>query len=152
MEHEVKETSLEYAGFWVRLGAGFIDFLLLGLLVGALYYFFRAPVVWLPCGFVLWCTYCVSFWWWCGQTPGKMAVGIKVIEEGGAPVSWQSAVRRGWGYLVTGLTLLAGFVMVAFDAKKQALHDKIADTYVVKLQVRQPSFSRTYFRSQAGYV
>lgn len=144
--------SLEYAGLWLRLGAGFLDFLLLGIAVGALYYFFKAPVVWLPCGLAVSVAYHVSFWWWCGQTPGKMAVGIKVVEEGGSPVSWQTAVRRGWGYLVTGLTLLTGFILVAFDAKKQALHDKIADTYVVKLSIRQPSFSRTYFRSQAGYV
>ncbi len=81
-----------------------------------------------------------------------MVLGIKVIQAEGLPVDWQCALRRGWGYVVTALTLLVGFVMVAFDAKKQGVHDKIADTYVVKLPVRQPSFSRTYFRSQAGYV
>lgn len=152
MKHDLREVSLEYAGFWLRLGAGILDLLLLGIIVGTLYHFFNAPVVWLPCGLAISFAYYVSFWWWCGQTPGKMAAGIKVIEEGGLPVSWQTAVRRGWGYLVTGLTLLAGFIMVVCDARKQALHDKIADTYVVKLSVRQPSFTRTYFRSQAGYV
>ncbi len=152
MGRDLKEVSVEYAGFWLRLGAGFIDFLLLGTIVGTLYYFFKAPAIWLPSGLAISFTYYVSFWWRYGQTPGKMAAGIKVIEEGGLPVSWQTAVRRGWGYLVTGLTLSAGFVMVAFDGKKQALHDKIANTYVVKLPVRQPSLSKTYFRSQAGYV
>ncbi len=152
LARDLKEVSLEYAGFWIRLGAGLVDFMLLGLIVGILYYFFRAPAVWLPSGFVISFVYCVFFWWWCGQTPGKMAVGIKVIEEGGLPLSWQTAVRRGWGYVVTGLTLLAGFILVAFDVKKQALHDKMANTYVVKLPVRQPSLGRTYFRSQAGYV
>jgi len=148
----LKEVSLEYAGFWVRLGAGLIDLLLLGVVVGSLYYFFRTPVVWLPSGLVFSFAYWIAFWWWCGQTPGKMVLGIKVIQAEGLPVDWQCALRRGWGYVVTALTLLVGFVMVAFDAKKQGVHDKIADTYVVKLPVRQPSFSRTYFRSQAGYV
>ncbi len=152
MRQELKEVSLEYAGFWVRLSAGLIDLLLLGVVVGSLYYFFRTPVVWLPSGLVFLFAYWTAFWWWWGQTPGKMALGIKVIQTDGMPVSWQCALRRGCGYVVTALTLLAGFVMVAFDAKKQGVHDKIADTYVVKLPVRQPLFDRSYFRSQAGYV
>lgn len=152
MRQELKEVSLEYAGFWIRLSAGLIDFLVLGIVVGTLYYFFRTPIVWLPSGLVFSLAYWTTFWWWCGQTPGKMVLGIKVIQADGLPVGWQCALRRSWGYLVTALTLLAGFVMVVFDAKKQGVHDKIADTYVVKLPVRQPSFSRTYFRSQAGYV
>lgn len=146
------EVSLEYAGFWVRAGAGLVDFLILGIILGTVYYFFKAPVVWLSSGVLFSFAYWIGFWGWWGQTPGKMALGIKVIQTDGMPVSWQCALRRGCGYVVTALTLLAGFVMVAFDAKKQGVHDKIADTYVVKLPVRQPLFDRSYFRSQAGYV
>lgn len=152
MKHDLEEVSLEYAGFWLRFAAGLLDFFLLGIIVGTLYYFLGTPVAWLPCGFAIAFVYWVSFWWWFGQTPGKMAVGIKVIEKDSSPLSWHTAIRRGWGYIVTGLTLFIGFILVAFDAKKQALHDKIAETYVVKVTVRQPSFARTYFRSQAGYV
>jgi len=38
------------------------------------------------------------------------------------------------GYIVGALTLVIGFLMVAFDDRKQGLHDKIANTYVIPLR------------------
>ncbi len=75
--------------------------------------------------------YFVIFWATTGQTPGKMALGIKVIETDGSPVTWGKAILRYIGYVISGLVLSLGFIWIAFDSKRQGWHDKIANTYVV---------------------
>jgi uncharacterized RDD family membrane protein YckC len=144
LEKKPREFALEYAGFWVRLGAGVIDFLTLGFMVMIIAYFFLAPAIWVTSGLVVSVAYFVGFWIWRGQTPGKMALGIKVIRTDSSPVKWQCALCRFLGYIVSALTLFIGFIWVAFDGHKQGLHDKIADTYVVKLPVRQVAFTGHY--------
>jgi len=151
LEKKPKEFALEYAGFWIRLGAGVIDLLVLAALTIALAYFVPLPAIWIPGAVVISVAYWLGFWVWRGQTPGKMAAGIKVIRTDSSPVRWQCAIRRCLGYIVSTLTLLLGFVWVAFDARKQGVHDKIADTYVVKLPVRQLVFTGRYARGHASY-
>ena len=151
MDKKPKEFALEYAGFWLRLGAGVIDLLILGAFVGVLAYFFPAPVIWLTTGVVVSIVYWLGFWVWRGQTPGKMAAGIKIIRTDSSPVKWQSAIYRCLGYIVSVLTLFIGFIWVAFDGRKQGVQDKIADTYVVKLPVRQLVLTGPYARGQASY-
>ena len=146
MEKKPKEFALEYAGFWIRLGAGVIDLLIVGCIDGFIVYFFPAPIIWVTGGLVISVAYWLSFWVWRGQTPGKMAVGVKIIRTDSSPVKWQCAVRRFLGYIVSVVTLFIGFIWVAFDGRKQGIHDKIADTYVVKLPVRQVAFTRSYAR------
>ncbi len=73
-----------------------------------------------------------------GQTPGKMAVGIKVIrEDGSLPGVGYAALRETIGKLVSGLALLLGYLWVAFDTKKQGWHDKMAGTVVVVVSRRE---------------
>ena len=76
-------------------------------------------------------SYFVVFWAATGQTLGKMALGIKVVSTDGSPVSWGKALLRYVGYIISGIPLFLGFIWVAFDAKRQGWHDKIASTYVV---------------------
>jgi len=137
LEKKPRELALEYAGFWLRLGAGVIDLLILGSVSGIIAYFFPALIVWMTSGVVISIVYWLGFWVWRGQTPGKMAVGVKVIRTDSSPVKWQCAICRCLGYVVSAITLFIGFIWVAFDGRKQGIHDKIADTYVVKLPVRQ---------------
>lgn len=137
MEKKPRELALEYAGFWLRLGAGVIDLLILGSVSGIIAYFFPALIVWMTSGVAISIVYWLGFWVWRGQTPGKMAVGVKVIRTDSSPVKWQCAICRCLGYVVSAITLFIGFIWVAFDGRKQGIHDKIADTYVVKLPVRQ---------------
>lgn len=70
-----------------------------------------------------------------GQTLGKKALGIKVIKLDGTPVTYKTAVRRELlGKFVSGLIPLAmGYFWMLWDKDKQALHDKIAGTVVVKI-------------------
>jgi uncharacterized RDD family membrane protein YckC len=67
-----------------------------------------------------------------GQTPGKMLLGLKIIRITGEEVGYGRALVRWIGQCLGLLPLGVGFLMVAFSRRKQALHDKIAGTYVVR--------------------
>jgi uncharacterized RDD family membrane protein YckC len=150
VEKKPKEFALEYAGFWIRLGAGVIDLLILGFIDGFIAYFFPALIIWVTSGLVISVAYLLGFWAWRGQTPGKMAVGVKIIRTDSSPIKWQCVLYRFLGYIVSVVTLFIGFIWVAFDSRKQGIHDKIADTYVVKLPVRQVAFTGSYARGGIG--
>lgn len=77
--------------------------------------------------------YFVFFWVWRGQTPGKMLLGIKVIREDGSKVTVGVALLRYLGYIVSAAVLFIGFIWIAFDSRKQGFHDKMAETYVVRI-------------------
>lgn len=65
-------------------------------------------------------------------TVGKMAVGLKVTDLNGQRISFARATGRFFAKIVSGMTLLIGFIMAAFTERKQALHDMIAGTIVLK--------------------
>lgn len=65
-------------------------------------------------------------------TVGKMALGIKVTDEEGRRISFGRATGRHFAKIISAIILAIGFLMVAFTEKKQGLHDKMADTLVVK--------------------
>ena len=67
-----------------------------------------------------------------GQTPGKMALGIKVVRDGSAaPVGYGLATGRFFATILSGLPLYLGYLWPLWDAKKQTFHDKICGTLVV---------------------
>lgn len=65
-------------------------------------------------------------------TLGKMALGIKVTDLNGNRISFGRANARFWSKALSGLILFIGFIMAGFTKRKQALHDIIAKTLVVK--------------------
>jgi uncharacterized RDD family membrane protein YckC len=67
-----------------------------------------------------------------GATPGKMALGLKVVRPDGGPVSLGRAVGRYFAKWLSYMTLLIGYIIAGFDAQKRAMHDMIVDTRVVK--------------------
>ena len=67
-----------------------------------------------------------------GATPGKMACGLKVVSPDGGPVSYGKACGRFFAEMLSGLTLGIGYIMVAFDDEKRALHDRICNTRVIR--------------------
>lgn len=113
-----KQVEMEYAGFWIRLVGWLIDVILLSI------------VSW---GIVN-VAYFIGFWAWRGQTLGQIVANVQVVRTDGKPVDLRTAVLRFLGYIVCALTLGIGFLMVAFDVRKQGLHDKIADTYVIPVR------------------
>lgn len=66
-----------------------------------------------------------------GQTPGKMLLGIVVVQTTGEKITPGIAFLRWVGYIISSLFLYLGFIWIAFDGKKQGWHDKIAGTMVV---------------------
>jgi uncharacterized RDD family membrane protein YckC len=122
-------SSPEYIGLGNRAAAFAIDALLAFVVIGPLAlfglrgFFFEALV---PALIVL------AFWRRYGATPGKMAVGARIVDArtGAAPSTGRLVVRYA-GYLVSMLPLFLGFAWIAIDRRKQGWHDKIAGTVVV---------------------
>lgn len=74
----------------------------------------------------------IGFWRWCGATPGKIAVGVKIVDAAsGGPPPLGRLVLRFFAYFVSALPLYLGFLWAAFDRRKQGWHDKIARTVVI---------------------
>jgi uncharacterized RDD family membrane protein YckC len=67
-----------------------------------------------------------------GQTPGKMALGLKVVPAEDGIMTFGMALLRWVGYMVSGFFFYLGFAWIAFDSRKQGWHDKIAGTVVVR--------------------
>lgn len=67
-----------------------------------------------------------------GATPGKLAVGVRVIRPSSEPLTLGRSIGRAFAYLLTSMVpLLIGFIMAGVDDEKRALHDRICDTRVV---------------------
>src|SRR5436309_4909588 len=65
-------------------------------------------------------------------TLGKMVLGIRVTDLEGRRVSFARASGRWFAKIISGLTFGIGYLMAAFTARKQALHDMIAGTLVMR--------------------
>jgi uncharacterized RDD family membrane protein YckC len=65
-------------------------------------------------------------------TLGKMAMGVVVTDLAGNRISFGRATGRFFGKLLSGIILMIGYLMQPFTEKKQALHDILAGTLVVK--------------------
>jgi len=146
--------ALEFAGFWRRLGAYTIDAVVLVAIFSSLkpfnlpgsdplwqFSFMTNDSVWLtkfenllsPNAIILSGLFFVALWVWRGQTLGMMVAGVKVIRTDGSAIDIGHGILRYLGYIVSIIPLFLGFIWIAFDSRKQGWHDKIAETYVVKL-------------------
>jgi uncharacterized RDD family membrane protein YckC len=77
--------------------------------------------------------YHVVLWSWLGGTLGQRILGMEVLRErDGTRIGLGRGCLRYLGYFVSGWVLYLGFIWVAFDARKQGWHDKIAGTVVVR--------------------
>jgi uncharacterized RDD family membrane protein YckC len=68
-------------------------------------------------------------------TIGKMALGIIVIDINGNRMTFARASLRYFSKIISSFIMMIGYIMAAFTEKKQALHDIIANTYVVKKEL-----------------
>jgi uncharacterized RDD family membrane protein YckC len=77
-----------------------------------------------------------------GATLGKKAVGIRVVQEDGSPITWGQSVLRNLLRIIDGLFVyLVGAIFVWTSDTKQRLGDRVAKTYVVKPAALQSGFS-----------
>jgi uncharacterized RDD family membrane protein YckC len=65
-------------------------------------------------------------------TLGKRALGIVVTDLSDRRISLARATGRYFGKFLSGLTIGIGYIMAGFTDRKQALHDLVAGTLVVK--------------------
>lgn len=65
-------------------------------------------------------------------TVGKMALGLIVTDMNGNKISFGQATGRYFGKIISGIILAIGYIMAGFTEKKQALHDMLANTLVIK--------------------
>lgn len=63
---------------------------------------------------------------------GKLALELKVIDADGERLGFGKALLRNAAKIISSLTMMIGYIMAGLTAKKQALHDIIAGTLVVK--------------------
>jgi uncharacterized RDD family membrane protein YckC len=140
------------AGFWRRAGAFLLDLIAADLLAGLLGSVAAAArglaehgpnaALWVDAEkqAVLFATQAFPLFLFCyfafftaygGRTPGKMALGLKVVAADGGPVSGGRALGRTLCYLASLYTLGLGFLLAAGPAKR-ALHDRLAGTRVVR--------------------
>ncbi|MCG6534634.1 MAG: RDD family protein [Syntrophales bacterium LBB04] len=66
-----------------------------------------------------------------GQTPGKMLFKLKVLRTTGKSLTYGASFLRWACYIISVIFLYIGFIWAAFDSRKQAWHDKLADTLVI---------------------
>lgn len=69
-----------------------------------------------------------------GATVGKMALGLRVVDEQGQRISFARATGRFFAKFISALILMIGYLMVAFTDRKRGLHDIMAGTLVVKIR------------------
>jgi uncharacterized RDD family membrane protein YckC len=138
-----------FAGFWRRFWASVLDTALIWLIIGPILvgvygweYFTMDALIAGPIDFlVAWVLPSIAvilFWIYKAATPGKMAIGARIIAANGGRASNAQLIGRYFAYVLSALPLFVGFIWVAFDARKQGWHDKLAGTLVVRKEQQRP--------------
>jgi uncharacterized RDD family membrane protein YckC len=141
-----------YAGFWLRLAAHLIDYVILAVLGGIVSQLlaFQTPMFHQHHGSPL---FTLLFFGWQASTltlalhwlyytlmessrfqatPGKLALGLAVTDTSGNPVSFGRACGRFFAKALSYATLYFGFAMAGWTDRRQALHDLISDCLVIR--------------------
>ncbi len=122
----VAETlSLPRANFWERMGAAFLDVVLVGILSGLV----GGP----PLGFLVALAYFAGMWTWKGTTIGGIVLNLKVVRLDGGPLTFTAALVRGLAAAFSVIVLFLGFLWIIWDKEKQGWHDQIAGTVVIRI-------------------
>lgn len=143
-----------YGGFWIRVVAALIDGAVTGVVLGPLFFLLIAfsaaagaagpraanegvavlfMLIFIPLSVGIPWIYSAAMESSKYQaTLGKMALGLKVTDLYGNPISFGRATGRHFGKLVSGMVMYIGFIMVGLTQRKQGLHDMLAGTLVVK--------------------
>jgi len=114
------------AGFWERMGAAFLDVVLLGV-IGA---FAHLTMPWI---FLVAVAYFAGMWAWKGTTIGGTVLGLRVVRLDAQPLAFMVALVRALAAGFSIIVLFLGFLWIAWDPEKQGWHDRIAGTVVLRL-------------------
>lgn len=141
------------AGFWLRVAAMLIDGVILGFAMGALVLGLAVVGGFAAASMsdaaspllgavvmVAWVTAMAGQWAYFAfmesssrqATLGKMALGLTVTDLGGRRLGLGRATGRYFAKILSTLPLHLGYLLAAFTERKQALHDLVAGTLVVR--------------------
>ncbi len=151
---------VEYASFWTRFAAKFLDQMVIGMGFMAVYMVFIVLMVAGVAAFgdldsgapggasfafimIFYAVILVMSFvgpiayntWFIGRfaaTPGKMAMGILVVRSDGSSVTYLRAMARAAAEIINQFIFYIGYLMAAFDGENRTLHDHICDTRVIK--------------------
>jgi len=156
-----EKLEKSFAGFWIRLIATLIDAIILAAISFPILYFTYgkaylaedAPVVmgymdiivtWILPMFAT-----IIFWLYRAGTPGKLFLKLAVVDAvTGKNLTGSQSLIRYLAYIVSALPLFLGYVWVAWDEKKQAWHDKLARSVVIRrTNETKPVDSSTQFNA-----
>jgi uncharacterized RDD family membrane protein YckC len=154
----------EYAGFWLRVWAGFIDIgievigsLLFSILVyysillfadksyglthaTAAYVSGIAAIAFLSVGAWLYCAFSESSEH--RATLGKRIVGLQVVTASGDRLTFGQATVRHFMKFLSLFTAAVGFMMAGWTKRRQALHDMPSDCVVIRVPPERFSILR----------
>ncbi len=140
-------VSFQTVGFGTRLGAYFIDGIVLMFFTIALVLFslILGEILRLIITVLLLLVapvYYIGMWKYCGgATLGKKLLGIKIVRTDNSPLTIGRAILRYAGYFVSSLIFNLGYFWVIWDGQNQGWHDKMADTLVVRIPGFKPAHS-----------
>jgi uncharacterized RDD family membrane protein YckC len=120
---EALAATAPRAGFWIRMGALLIDIVLVAIVVNIL----DGDV--LPVALAV---YAAVMWKLRATTIGGIICGLKIVRLDGHALTWDTTIVRALSCFLSLLFVGLGFFWIAFDKERQAWHDKIAGTVVVR--------------------
>ena len=120
-------VAFPHAMFLERMAAAVLDLILI-LLITAVLDTERFNLVLLMA-----LAYHVGFIAWKGTTVGGIIMQLRVVRMDGTPVRGADALVRGLASIFSTVVLGLGFLWIIRDPERQAWHDRIAGTYVVKV-------------------
>ena len=155
---DMEDYGVKYAGFWIRFAAYIFDGIILFIAIGAIemimalllpdtvassngtfnpeeslakvgigmiilsLFIFLAPVIFI-----------IFMWTKYSATPGKMILGLEVVDKDtGEPLTIGKSIIRLIGYIISSIPFSLGYIWAGFDKKKQAWHDKLANSVVLQ--------------------
>jgi len=120
----VPDTVLPRAGFWIRIGALLID----AILIGVAFSMLKQDGIYLPAL----AAYGAFMWKFKSTTVGGIVCNLKVVRADGRELDWSTAIVRALSCFLSLAVAGLGFLWIVFDDNRQAWHDKIAGTVVVR--------------------
>lgn len=135
-------VSVEHAGFWLRLAAYMVDSIVLVAILWIVGFVLgatsrpedpaQAPLLALAYIFMIYLYYGLFESSFYQATLGKMLVGLRVVDDKGGRISFGRASARFFSKFLSGMIFNVGYLMAGWTKDKQALHDIIAKTYVIR--------------------
>jgi uncharacterized RDD family membrane protein YckC len=155
------ETPVRYAGFWLRFFAAFLDMVIVPTLLLLIVIFIA--LIWSIVGMFVTTTGLVlphvtvtfagmgialismsililSFLYEplmlssrYQATIGMMMLSLKIVDIDMKPIGFGTAFLRMLCEYLSSALFFIGYIMIAFTPRKQGLHDKIMDTYILRI-------------------